>query len=108
MSATIALHDSDDPFAKCIPATIAMLELFIVSLFCVSIHIDMYASEDRFPPLVHACMNAHVAFCPLIGRGTIDHIGESIHALPPNGGQRRNVWLIARGSYPDRSYPMEY
>ena len=62
MSATIALHDSDDPFAKCIPATIAMLELFIVSLFCVSIHIDMYASEDRFTHLAHACMNAHVAF----------------------------------------------
>ena len=53
-------------------------------------------------------MNAHVAFCPPIGRESIDHTGESIDALPPNGGQRRNVWLIARGSYPDRSYPMEY
>ena len=76
--------------------------------FLVSIYSDMYASDDRFPHLVHACMNAHVAFCPPIGRESIDHIGESIDALPPNGGQRRNVWLIARGSYPDRYYPMEY
>ena len=46
-------------------------------------------------------MNAHVAFCPPIGRESIDHIGESIDALPPNGGQRRNAWLMARRSHPD-------